>query len=341
MVSHNDFPIVTWRDLRRLLAISGAYLATGVWPAGWDGWLADRLTDIFYACNRLANALSKYVRSSRGGWVERRATQMEEILGPGAAGHDFLEAARSNYRLFIEDGLGRARDFHKKGCKAEVSVEGLDYLHQGMAAGRGVILWGMLFCGSRAPKAALWHAGIPLTHLSNESHGAPSSSWADSGAAPPLYCRAANRYLHRRIVLPLDGLPGPLREAIRSLQSNSCLSVTGETTGRENLTREMLGRRIKFSTTAPVLAWKLGSELVTFYAVREARLQYRIVIEPPIEADRSLDRPRFVRAALDRYAARLSRHIVRHPADWQGWSSSERLGEPIGRQEITRGSTAL
>ena len=45
-----------------------------------------------------------------------------------------------------------------------------------------------------------------------------------------------------------------------------------------------------FAAGAPSLAWSVGSVLLTVYVVSEGTGRYRVVIQPPIEGDRSLSR---------------------------------------------------
>ncbi|MBI3666262.1 MAG: hypothetical protein HY236_08575 [Acidobacteria bacterium] len=313
MVPSDDRPLATWRDWKRLAAISLGYLSAAIWPRRWDGWLIDRMASLF-----LLFAVEK---------VKQLANLMGQVLGPAATGCDLLQAARHHYYMRLEDAWGRIRDLHPQGWEPQVEAEGLEHVRQGLAAGRGVILWGMFFCGSTVTKAALWRAGIRLVHLSRADHGAPSLTRLGLGVAAALYCRAETRYLDRRIVIPLEGSPAYLRELMNLLDSNVCLSIAGEIAGKPSVCARLFGGAARFATGAPVLAWKKQSALLTCYVVREGRRRYRVVIEAPIATDRTLPRDEFVEAAVEQFARRLEDHIARHPADWQGWHMADRISD--------------
>ena len=213
----------------------------------------------------------------------------------------------------------------KGGWNLQVEVEGLEHISRGLEAGRGVILWGMFFCGTSVVKAALWRAGVRLTHLSRVYHGAPSLSRLALTVLAPMYCRAENRYLAKRVVLPLGTSVHQLYEAMDVLKANGCLSVNGENTAqRRNVTANFLGGRVEFGVGAPWLARRSGAALLTVYARRRGRFHYQVVIAP-MDVDRSLEMSEVVRAAVEQYARRLENLVLQQPADWQCWHVAERL----------------
>lgn len=295
---------VTRKDLRFLAEVGLGYWIAALCPRRWDPWIVDRWVN-WYA-------------PADGGAVRDLAGLMRALLGPAAGQRDLLELAARHYRTVVEDRWGHIRDLHKQGWTPEIAVEGIRHIQEGLKASRGVILWGMHFCGGAVAKAGLAAAGIRLAHLSREHHGRPSRSWLGERLAYFGY-KPELRYLDRRIVIPGDESLGYMRELIGLLASNACLSITGELPGRQSVEAEFFGGREKFATGAPGLAYKMGSPLLTYYAVREGTFRYRVVIEGPIEADRGVARQQFVRAAVEQFAERLQRTIVAHPSDWYRW----------------------
>jgi lauroyl/myristoyl acyltransferase len=324
--------LFNWKDLRRLLWVSSGYILTSFWPRRLDRWLLDRLMRVF---DRLG-----------GSYVERLAAVMEWLLAPAGCRRDWIETARQNYYMRLEDGWGRVRDLHRRGWEPSIAVEGLEHVHQGLVAGRGVILWGMMFCGLTLSKAAFSRLGLPLVHLSREGHGSPSTSWLGRHL-DALGCRPENRYLAKRIIIPADDSLGFMRELTEALQGNACVSIYGENRGRQNVVTPFFGVRGYFATGAPSVAWKLGSSLLTYYVMREDVFRYRMVIEP-LTPDRGLGRQAFVTPAIQQFAQRLEQRIRERPADWHSWWTAEwwhqrrdRLGDILREPLSTAGATTV
>jgi lauroyl/myristoyl acyltransferase len=302
-------PWVTRKDLRRLLAIALVYLGTSLWPRRGDGWLMRWRLGVFFRLRRNK--------------VRRLAAGMRQVIGSGPSDQDLLRAAGDHFRMSKEIGWIRIRNLHASGDQTQIEIRGLDHLERGLAAGHGLILWGMLFCGYTVAKAALSRAGIRVAHLSREDHAAPSQSWVGLRVVAPILWRAETRYLDRRVVIPMDGTRGHMQELLDLLGSNACVSITGELKGKRNQEARLFSWTEEFATGAPWLAWKMHSTLLTYYVIRTGSFQYRLVIEPPIEPDRAMDGPEFIKSAVEEFASRLQRNILDHPGDWDRWMDAD------------------
>ena len=294
----------TSKDLRWLAETGLGYLLAGIWPPRWDPWLVNLQSALFYGPDS---------------WmVKCAAAAMTKLLGPALDSRDKIEIAREHWRMCLEDRWISTRDMHKRPWPIQIEVEGIHLVEEGLRSGRGVIVWGMLFCGGTLAKAGLWQAGIRLTQLLGADHGAPSKSRLARRWLSPIVRRTEARYVDRTIVIPNDRSVGYLRELTDCLSANACLWIVGEMYGGQNVEVEFFGEREAYAAGAPWLAHRMGSALMTCYVVREASFRYRLVIEP-VEVDRRLDRPEFVRAAVGVFADRVKRQILRHPADWHRW----------------------
>jgi lauroyl/myristoyl acyltransferase len=303
-----DYALASWKDLQELTRTTLGYLVTTLCPRRWDPWLVAWHSRVFLRFRRKK--------------VQRLAEVMEEALGPAASGRDLFQAARDHYRMRVETGWGRIRELHRCGWEPRIEVDGLEHLRQGLAAGRGVVLWGMLFCGFTLPKAALWRAGFRVSHLSREDHPGISHTQLGLKVIAPLLCRAEARYLERRVIVPLDGSLSYMRGLMDVLGANGCVSIVGEHTARQNVETEFFLGGGSFATGAPALAWKMGSALLTFGVFREGSFRYRMVIRP-IEVDRGSTRQEFVEAAVHQFSRRVRDCVERHPADWLRWDEME------------------
>ncbi len=293
--------LATWKDL---VFLSG-YLVTAVVPRRLDRWIAEKLASLYVKMNP--------------GQVRRLTEEIRGRMGPLINGSEAGRLAGQRFQVLLEDRWGQVRAMHPRAWEPEIALDGLEHIQEGLAHGRGVILWGMSLGGALVAKQGLWRAGVRFVHLLSERHALPSGSVLAWKLVRPLRWRSEAPYMAGRVVIPADGSLGYLRTLGERLAGNACVSIRGEHRGRQNVEAPLLGLPVSFATGAPSLAWRHDSVLLTVYAVRVGPSRHRVVIENPIEADRSLDRKKFAAAAVREFAARLERHIVEHPAAWDGW----------------------
>ncbi len=299
--------IQSQKDALRAVAMGAGYAVTLVVPNRFDRWIVDRLASLLF---RLSPAT-----------VERRAMGIGRVLGMAPESQEALAIAREHYRITIASAWGRIRGTHRRGWKPEIQIEGLDKIHKALDRGKGVILWRWSFCSTPVVKIAMWRSGIPLVHLSREIHGAWSYGWIGRRVINPLYRRAEDCYLTERVVIPMDGSLAYMKTLLEHLNENAVVSIVGDLTGSQNVTVDLLDGKAKYATGAASLAWKTGATLLTVYAVAESRSGYRVVVDEPVEVDRSLVRKEFVRQAIAVFSERLQRAIERHPANWSHWGA--------------------
>jgi lauroyl/myristoyl acyltransferase len=294
-------------DFKPLIAIVAGGVAAAIWPRPWDSFLL-----------RMRGALLRVLGSGK---VTRRALVVQKILQV-----PFEQAAQislQNQIMSMETAWHRIRSMLPSGPLAELRIQGFEHLEQGLAAGKGAILWGTFFCGYTIPKAALKQAGIRLFHLSREDHAAPSRTWLGMRVAR-LFWRAEERYVEKRVILPLDGSLGYMKELIKLLEANQVVSISGELKAvRQNQAAPFFHWQEEFATGAPGLAFKVGSALLPMFVKREGPLRYCVVIEPPITAERGAKRDEFVRDAVAEFAGRIENNVRQHPADWDRWNDAD------------------
>ena len=296
--------LIGWKDLSWIMSLGSGYVLTTFWPRKLDRWILDRFASLLYRLDR-SN-------------VAHLAAVMEWLLAPSCGQQDWMQAARKNYYMQLENRWGCIRDLHRHGWEPNLEVEGLEHIRHGLAAGRGVILWGMSFGGLTLPKEAFSRLGIPLIHLSRENHGAPSKTWLGKRLGS-LARMPEVRHLARRIVIPSGGSLGYMRDLMDALRANSCVSILGENTGRRDVVAPFFEVALASAQGAPGLAWKMGSELLICYVMREDLSDYRVVVER-VPMDRALGRKAFVRAAIEHFTQRLQERIRERPADWMMWT---------------------
>ncbi len=304
MASSARRPTFQSDDFKRLGLFGVGFLLTNLAPARLDA-----------QCARLIfRSSAPFRRQAR----RELAATMQRTLGLKRFDEAF-RISNEHYQMAAELQWGRFRALRSNGWLPKIELQGLDRVQRALDRGRGVILWMMSFCANPIIFQAFRRAGVPLIHLSEARHGAPSDSRLALRSLAPLYRRAEDPYLAERIVIPRDQSLGYMRTLLARLGQNRCVSIGGERPSRQSVQATLFNRSFEFASGAPALAWRTGAVLFTTYAIRESAFQYRVIIEEPIQVERALVRRESVERAVGQFARRLERHIARHPANWQGW----------------------
>lgn len=204
----------------------------------------------------------------------------------------------------------------------DIDLEGTAYLEDALQAGRGVVLWmsHFVYCGFMA-KIALYNAGYDVTHLSRPEHGFSKTKFGIS-VLNPLRCRVEDPYLHARIVINKSTMHATMRRMIDALKDNGTVSITaGAWEGRQIVSAPMFAGHLRLATGAPGLAWSAGAPLLPVHGFRaEEGQRFQVVIDKPLDIDRSLAKRAFVQSAALQYVDRVKPFVGKYPGQWRGWS---------------------
>ena len=272
--------------------------------------------------DRVVTALTRLWLLAHPGAVSRLTVAMRERLGRDTvAGEPLHTVAKAHYRSRFQTGWERVRALQGGALTGEVELEGRDLVEEGLAAGRGVILWRMAVGGGPALMSAFHRAGLPLVHLSRAEHGSRHLSRFGLATLCRMWQRAENRFLEERVAIPVDGALDYVRVLTERLAANKVLSIAGEHAGKGGVTVRVLGSERQLATGAAALAWECGARLLTCATVQAAPARRRVVVDPPIELAAGAGRRAAVAGAVEEYARRLELRVRAHPADWRGWGT--------------------
>ena len=192
-------------------------------------------------------------------------------------------------------------------------------VEQALRSGRGVILWVAHGPhGDLGAKAAFSRAGLAVSHLSTPGHGFSSSRFGKR-YLNRLHNAAEDRHLKERILTKLDGSAAAVQAIVRRLRENRVVSITAHRGFGRVVEAPFLDGMLKLAPGAPSIAHMTGAALLPVFAFREDDGVVGVTFGPPIAI--AADRPRDVAVAdaARRYAEILEPHVLRHPAQWQGW----------------------
>jgi lauroyl/myristoyl acyltransferase len=230
-----------------------------------------------------------------------------------------IRACAEEYQEFrTEDLWGRWQASHKSNWSVRTDVVGLEHVTAAQEQGRGIVFWGMSFCGTLFPKIALANAGVALTQLSSADHGAwYPLTLLGKWVAGPLHCLPEGRYLAERIRMPVDGSSSYLFRVGKVLKNKGSVWMAAERTRAKKLaSADFLGREARFPVGAPLLARRHNAALLPVHTERLGRFHYRVVVEAPIELDRHMDRNEMVNQAVQDFAQRLAMRLRKNPGGW-------------------------
>jgi hypothetical protein len=256
--------------------------------------------------------------------VTELAVLMERALASRRSG-DWTAIAAQHARVSAENFWGRYRGIGLRGWHPKIEFVGEQRVREALKTGRGAIFWGMRFSSDVVLKQGFYQAGLPLTHLSDAAHGAQESlTTMATSVVSPLFRRAEDRYLAGRILIPDGGGLGYLQTLRDHLRANACVSIFGDSTGRQVVEVPFLHGVGKFATGAPSLAWAEDCALFAPYVIRTGPFEYRVIVDEPIPVDRSLPRKVFVKNAVAEFAHRMELAVEQHPSEWQDWVAWDR-----------------
>ena len=262
-----------------------------------------------------ANRRAKFqARRGKDPIAERMQTLLSDVCSDAE-----IRACAEQYQEFrTEDLWGRWQASHGPDWPVRTEVVGLEHVTDAQNQGRGIIFWGMSFCGTLFPKIALANAGVALTQLSSADHGAwYPLTLLGKWVTGPLHCLPEGRYLADRIRMPVDGSSSYLFRVGRVLKNKGCVWLAGERPRAKKLVSvDFLGRDGRFPVGAPLLASRHKAALLPVHTERLGRFHYRVVVEAPVELDKQSGRDEMVNQAINEYAKRLVIRLRKNPGDW-------------------------
>lgn len=275
--------------------------------------------------DRAFDRLARYQQSKFDARIDRDIImeRLRVFLDGIRSEKEIRECAEQYYAWHTEDLWARWQASHTSKWPVRTEVVGLDHVTHALEQGRGVVFWGMSFCGTLFCKIALSSVGVALTQLSAADHGTWSPlTWWGRRVVGPMHCLPEGRYLAERIRIPVEGGNNYLYRLGRTLKNKGCVWIAGERTGAKKVvTANFLGRPGRFPVGAPTLALRHNAALLPVYTERLGRFHYRVTIEAPIYLKEDLGRDEMINEAVQDYAQRLNDRVHKNLGEW-AWNGA-------------------
>lgn len=263
-----------------------------------------------------------------------RVTHIARVLGEHGTREQAEHIARAQLRDRSVERLALLRQAGPGRWTPTVTLNGADHLDAALTTGCGAILWIADFRGSNLPyKLAFHQHGYAVSHLSGSRHGISDTRFGIR-FLNPILLGVELRYLKERILISGADRERAWRtlRALRTLQrrlaANGVVSVTALVRQYWPVQIPIMAGAITLPLGAPRLSYESGAALLPVFTKRLDDGCFEVIIEPPIELDRSLPRQEASVAAAERFGARLRDEVSARPEQWNNWHfvevSSER-----------------
>jgi len=213
------------------------------------------------------------------------------------------------------------RGWRPGGWQPAIALEGEEHLQAALAGGKGAVLWLAPFVFNSGPTKIILHRkGYRVSHLSSPKHGISETQFGVKHLNR-IRCIPEDRCLVDRIVFDSAAPTTAMRRMVRALKAGEVVSIVASSTeGYEMIKGSILGGQLPVAVGAPRLSGLTGAPLLPCFTLRDPKVGWRIVIEPPIAiaADKSSDE-RCI-AAVAEFLARSEPWVRRFPEQWRAWS---------------------
>jgi len=247
-----------------------------------------------------------------------RAASIERILPDRFDADKARELAEAWMDRRAELYWGRKRGLWESDWRIDLQLRGAEHIHEGLTAGRGVVIWFASFCDSSLVMRALAEADVPLGHLSMGAHGVPSGTRFGRATIGRIHRRGEDRYLRERVVIPNRKDPSYVKKLRRLLAANHAVSIRGDLMADSRNSAPCLGTRVRIAAGAPRIALQAEAPLLPTFVRRVAPFRYCVEVEEPIQAT-AASRQDFVAFAVEEFGRRLDRRLLADAGDWDGW----------------------
>ena len=260
----------------------------------------------------------------------RRAVikNMRQVMGPDASEREVRRTAREVFRnatRYYADLITLPRMDLQAFSEERLELEGVEYLEEAQASGRGAVMVGVHFGNPEMAVQGLSAAGIYLYVLSE-----PLSPPALSDFTHWLRSHHGQEY--RTVSF------GAIKEGLRRLKQGNILAVlVDRDVGGTGVPIEFFGAEASIPVGAIDIALRTGADLIPAWAWRIDGYRFRAHVGPPLEVVRTGDFDEDVRENTRRLLQIFEGRLRRDPGQWAVLESIRPApdGEPAATSSAT------
>lgn len=265
----------------------------GRMPLSWRYGIAKFASDRVYAWGP---HIGKNVRDN-----------MRHVLGPDASEEEIDHMARrcaENTGRYYADVVGMHRMNIKKFWDRDMQIEGIEYVHEAMARGQGVIIASAHYANPEFAAQGLAAVGIRVFALVEPLE-------------PPELGRLMRglRAVHGHVYEPVGF--AAIKNALNWLRKGGvvCILVDRDIQKR-GIVLDFCGAPARFPTGAVDLALRTNAMLLPGWVRRIGGYKIHTVLGPPLDLVRTGDRDADLRVNTAALLALFERHLKEDPGQW-------------------------
>jgi KDO2-lipid IV(A) lauroyltransferase len=185
-----------------------------------------------------------------------------------------------------------------------ITIEGEEHFWKALAQGRGLLLltghlgnWELLGLVASV-------RGRPISVVAR-----PADNPALEAELLRLRSRFGNRVIYKKAAL---------KEALKELKTGGVVAalIDQNVASKEGVFVEFFGRLACTSPILALLALKTSAPVVPAFALRMPEGKYRVVVEPPVEIERTGNLDRDVVEATQKFTTIIEQYVRRYPDQW-------------------------
>ena len=225
----------------------------------------------------------------------------------------FINYALNSVEVFFYPTLTREKTARL------VEYEGMEHITSALARGKGVILLHGHFGNEEFLMPAVAFAvHSRVNQLASRWEAPLNSSWVYRLPNAMRHYAFTMRISYRE-ALPINFIyiDKGVRAAYSALKNNEILLLAGD--GREGSSwteAEFLGRTAQYSEGPMRMALKTGAEVLPVFLVRKPDNRHRLIIERPLQLERTADIQHDIRENTQRFVDRLGEYAKRYPCHY-------------------------
>ena len=188
-----------------------------------------------------------------------------------------------------------------------ISAEGLDYLDEALAKGKGVILFSAHLGSFPLILSYLKLRGYPIRNIGRDPEN-------------PYLARYFEKVREKAgiVHIPKNPVGISVRESMRWLTSGKILSLPSDQYTSQGMPVFFFGQTVRTPTGPAVFARRLGCVVVPVSIVRRGR-KHLIRVEPALAMSRSENREKDIRDNTALCNQVIERWVREDPEEWFGW----------------------